>query len=205
MSHQMIQRHPDSITDLGGRIKSSLPPYVSVGSHTYFADLYINRWGDEQVNIGKYCSISQNVRLLAGGNHRTNTVSTYPFDTMFDLLSSPGEVDRSYERQGGEVNGIEIGNDVWVGYAATIQGKVKVGNGAVIGGGAHVFGDVPPYAIVVGNPAKVTKYRFNEEVIQSLLEVKWWEWPDEVVRERVDWFYLPVRDFIMAAKAEVLV
>ena len=174
-------------------MRSTLPPYVTIGPYTYFVDLVVRRWGQEKVTIGKYCSIALQVQILAGGNHRTDTVSTYPFDTLVSKSVLPDGMDRSYDGRAGDV---EIGSDVWVGYGAVIHSGVTVGNGAVVAAGAHVFTDVPPYAVAVGNPAKVTRYRFNDSIIESLLEIAWWDWPDETVKVRVDDFYLPVSQFI---------
>lgn len=192
---QMTRQIKETTTGVG------LPDFVSLGEHSYFADLLFQRWGKETIKIGKYCSISQQVKILAGGNHRTDTVSTYPFDTMFDVLK-PGTVDRSYVCNPLFPQDIVIGNDVWIGWGATISGSLTIGDGAVIAGGAQVFTDIPAYAIAVGNPAKVMKYRFNEEVVESLLEIAWWNWPDEYLRRRIDRFYLPVEEFINKCMAE---
>jgi serine acetyltransferase len=78
---------------------------------------------------------------------------------------------------------IIIGNDVWIGAKSTIMSGVKIGDGAVIGSGSVVAKDVPPYAIVVGNPAKVIKYRFDEQQIENLLEIAWWNWPEHKIKE----------------------
>lgn len=167
-----------------------LPEYVSIGNHTYTGEIWFHRWGQEKVKIGKYCSIATQVKIMAGGNHRIDTVSTYPFDTMLMEGKSGGE--RSYEEGGG----IEIGSDVWLGFGAQVMGKVKIGDGAVVAAGSVVMTDVPPYAVVVGNPARVMKFRFTEGAVTRLLEIKWWDWKDEEVRARVDDFYLPIADFV---------
>ncbi len=90
----------------------------------------------------------------------------------------------------------EIGSDVWLGYGAHIAGGVHIGHGAVVASRAAVFGDVPPYGVVVGNPARLTRYRFSESIVESLLRNAWWKWPDEVVRRNVEWFYRPVGEFV---------
>ena len=78
-----------------------------------------------------------------------------------------------------------IGNDVWIGYGATILSGVSIGDGAAIGACSLVVKDVPPYAIVAGNPAQVIRYRFDEETIHKLLKIRWWDWPDQRVRENI--------------------
>lgn len=177
------------------QMQAGLPPYVSIGAHSYAASLQLHRWGNEEIRIGKYCSISQMVKLLAGGNHRTDLVTTFPLDTMIGGQKGGAEGDRSYVGGG---KGIEIKNDVWIGYGATIVGNVTVGNGAVIAAEAVVFSDIPDYAIAVGNPARVNKFRFPSEVIEELLRIAWWDWEDALVAARRDWFYRPVHEFVQA-------
>lgn len=160
-----------------------LPSYVSVGVGTYMADTSFYRWGDERIIIGKYCSIAQQVRILAGGGHRTDMVSTFPFDSL--LLSYPGNSNPPKERSYVCGKGIEIGNDVWIGFGATIIGHVKIGDGAVIGAGAVVMTDVEPYGIALGNPARAYKYRHSEAVVRALLDLKWWDWPQSRIAELV--------------------
>ena len=172
------------------------PPYVTVGAGTYHGpDLLLHRWGAEKITIGKFCSISQQVRIMAGGNHRTDCASTYPFDTLLAKTASYPTEDRSYDAKNGD---IEIGSDVWIGFGASIMGSCKIGHGAVIAANATVFTDIPPYAIAVGNPARVTKYRFSEAQIQQLLNIAWWDWPDEKIKARLDDFYKHIEYFITA-------
>jgi len=90
-----------------------------------------------------------------------------------------------------------IGNDVWIGCNSTILRGVTIGNGAVIGANSLVNKDVPPYAIVVGSPAKIIKYRFDEEIIQALLKIKWWDYPLEIISQHAELFALePTLDVI---------
>lgn len=168
------------------------PEFVSVDAHTYHGDIAFHRWGNERITIGKWCSISQGVKILAGGNHRTDAVSTFPFDTLLSKTASNPIQDRSYDKGGN----IDIGNDVWIGYGASILGSVKIGHGAVIAANATVFTDIPPYAIAVGNPARVTKYRFSQAQIDSLLRINWCEWSEQRIKDRVDDFYLHIERFV---------
>ena len=170
----------------------SLPNFVTMGRGTYWADLACHRWGDETIKIGSYSSIAQQVRLLAGGGHNHQNVSTFPFDVLMRGAKTADPQDRCYEHG----NGIEIGSDVHLGFGCTVIGHVKIGHGAVIATNATVFTDIPPYAIAVGNPARVTKYRFDEATVAALLRIAWWEWPEFEIKRRVDDFYLPMAEFI---------
>lgn len=135
---------------------------------------------------GRFCSLSVGIVFLIGGNHYLKGVSTSPLDVGFIVKDIFGTVHpnlsplpklRHNHRQ------VIIGNDVWIGQTVTIMGGVKIGNGAVIGANAVVAKDIPPYAIAVGNPARVVKYRFDEETIRKLLAVKWWNWSLEKIAD----------------------
>ena len=80
-----------------------------------------------------------------------------------------------------------IGNDVWIAAGAQVLHKVSIGDGAIVGGGAVVTKNVPPYAIVAGVPARIIKFRFDEKTICELLKIKWWDWPENVLQEYIDW------------------
>jgi acetyltransferase-like isoleucine patch superfamily enzyme len=152
----------------------------------------------EQIVIGSYTSIAEDVTVLAGGGHRTDTVSTFPFDpcllgTRFpDGWLEDSGVNRSYVTS----KATEIGSDVWIGHGALVSAGVRVGHGAVIASGAVVFRDVPPYALVAGNPAIPVRYRFSKDVVERLLRIRWWDWPEDVVRAHSDWFYRPIAEFL---------
>lgn len=112
-----------------------------------------------KLTVGKFCSIASDVTIFLGGEHETKTISSFPFTQKNHY--SKGDV--------------TIGNDVWIGRSATILSGVTIGDGAVIGTNSIVTKDVEPYSIVAGNPAKIIKYRFDEETIKRLLKVKWWD------------------------------
>jgi acetyltransferase-like isoleucine patch superfamily enzyme len=147
-------------------------PQFKIGEGSY-GGLAIVDWGDgTKIEIGAYCSFSFNVRALLGGEHRRDWVTTFPFGELWpDAPKTPGHP--------GSRGDIKIGNDVWVGAEAMILSGVTIGDGAIVGARAVVTKDVPPYAIVVGAPAKLVEWRFDHESIERLLELKWWDWPRE--------------------------
>lgn len=154
-----------------------------VGKHTYqWKSLQIDVYKGSEVKvvIGNYCSLSKNIRIITGGIHPTNWISTYPFRSKFNL---PGKFADGMPYSNGDV---VIANDVWIGTGVTILSGVKIGNGAVITAGAIVTKDIPDYAIVGGVPAKVIRYRFTEEQIQSLLKIRWWDWEETKIRSEVN-------------------
>ncbi len=149
---------------------------VSLGSYSFLA----MRVTAMNTTVGKFCSIGQGTSICLG-SHPTNTfVSSSP--VFYSPYQQCGVTfsDGSYYDEMGTV---EIGNDVWIGANAVIMDNIKIGDGAVVGAGAVVTKDVPPYAIVVGIPAKILKYRFSEDQIQFLLDFKWWNKSDQWIRE----------------------
>lgn len=149
-----------------------------VGDHTYGKPRVVS-WGEgTSLRIGKYCSIGTNVTIFLGSEHRTDWVSTYPFPFFW---KEAGSISGHPSTRGDVV----IGNDVWIGFGSTILSGVTIGDGAAVGACSVVTRDVPPYAIAAGNPARVFRYRFDEETIRKLLQIKWWDWPDEKVKENV--------------------
>lgn len=171
---------------------SALPHYVTMGRGTYYANIIAHRWGSETITIGNYTSIAQEVRLLAGGGHKRDVVSTFPFDVLMGGHATASDQDRCYEHG----KGISVGSDVHLGFGSTVIGHVSIGHGAVIASNATVFTDVPPYGICVGNPGRVTKFRFDEATVAALLRIAWWDWPEWRIKSRMDDFYLPIAEFV---------
>ncbi|EFK96822.1 transferase hexapeptide repeat containing protein [sediment metagenome] len=133
--------------------------------------------------IGKFSSIGKNSRLGIG-QHPTNMISTNLVFYKNNPISNKWVKPIAYE----EYKPIHIGNDVWVGEASMIMGGVNVGDGAIIAARSVVTKDVPPYAIVAGVPAKIVKYRFDEETIKYLMDLKWWNLPDENIEKKLEAF-----------------
>lgn len=146
---------------------------ILIGRFTYGADeIKIKEWGEgANLKIGSFCSIGQRVTVFLGGNHRVDWVSTFPFGHVFidDFKEPPIE---GHPATKGDIN---IGNDVWIGEGSTIMSGITIGDGAVIATNSTVTKDVTPYSIIGGNPAKLLKYRFDADVINLLLELKWWD------------------------------
>ena len=136
--------------------------------------------GDKLI-IGKFCQIAAGVEfVMNGANHQMNAVSTFPFYTLEGWnMKSPAQSDMPFK--GDTV----IGNDVWIGQNATILPGVHIGDGAIIGANSVVGSDVEPYTVVVGNPAKTIRHRFDEELTELLLKFKWWDKPIEEINELI--------------------
>lgn len=153
---------------------------LEIGRHTYGHPTIDSYSGSEaRVIIGHFCSISPGVLMITGGIHPIEWVSTFPFRTQWNLKGAHG--DGTPATRGD----IIIGSDVWIGTEAMILSGVSIGHGAVIAARSVVSKDVPPYAIAAGVPAKVVRYRFDEDTIKKLLEIRWWEWDDDRIREAV--------------------
>lgn len=154
---------------------------LEIGAHTYGRPIIKRYQGDYgRVIIGKFCSIAEEVRIFVGGNHRVDWISTYPFRIKFDL---PGKYQDGQPASRGDVI---IGHNVWIGYGATILSGVRVGSGVVIGARSVVTRSVPPYTIVAGNPARIIRQRFPDQIVEALLKIAWWEWPEEKIKANID-------------------
>jgi acetyltransferase-like isoleucine patch superfamily enzyme len=160
------------------------PAEIDVGRHTYgHEQITVRHWGEPAtLKIGAFCSIADRVQIFLGGNHRVDWVSTYPFPEFADRWPQAKGIEGHPATNGDVV----IGNDVWIGSNATILSGVTVGDGACIGADSTVSKDVRPYSIVVGNPARELRLRFDPKTIEKLLEIRWWEWPDERIAANVE-------------------
>lgn len=166
-------------------------PQIIVGDYTYYDDpediynfeknvLYLFDFMGDKLIIGKFCQIATGVRfIMNGSNHAMNGFSTYPFKVFGGEWSSKDPM--QVVSKGDTV----IGNDVWIGNGATIMQGVKIGDGAIIGTNSLVTKDVQPYTIVGGNPAKEIRKRFDDETIQLLLAVKWWDWDVQKITDNL--------------------
>ncbi len=150
-----------------------------IGDHTYGKPRVFNWREGTRLFIGKYCSIAGGATVFLGGNHRPDWVTTYPFSAIFDTWPEAKGI-KGHPQSKGDVR---IENDVWLGANATIMSGVTVGNGAVVAACAVVTKNVPPYAILGGNPARIIRYRFNEKTIKRLQEIRWWDWPEINIRK----------------------
>ena len=167
-------------------------PNIMVGDFTYYDDFntvenfernvrYHFDFVGDKLTIGKFCMIASDVTfIMNGANHLTDAVSTYPF-AIFGHGWEQVMEGRHYPQKGDT----HIGNDVWIGYKATIMAGVTIGDGAIIAANSTVTKDVAPYAIVGGNPAAEIRRRFSDDKIRKLLEMKWWDWPVEKITKHV--------------------
>lgn len=130
-----------------------------------------------KLRIGRYCSIADKVEILLGGNHRLDWATTYPFTALPELWPSARGLDGSHASRGD----VTIGHDVWLGSGCMVLSGVTIGHGAVIGARAVVSRDVPPYGIVAGNPGRLVRTRFPDDVVAALLDGAWWDLPREKV------------------------
>lgn len=167
---------------------------ITVGDYTMYHDFYNDPCDFEQNNvlyhysvngdklkIGKFCSIACGAKFLfTGGNHSMQSCSTYPFPIFWEEWGLYKEdVSSAWDNKGD----IVIGNDVWIGFEAVILSGVQIGDGAVIGTRALVTKDVPPYTIVGGVPAKPIRKRFDDQTIETLQALRWWDWSYEKIKQ----------------------
>lgn len=167
-------------------------PNIVVGDYTYYDDFenvdnfeknvkYLFDFTGDKLIIGKFCMIASDVTfIMNGANHLSKAVSSYPF-AIFGQDWANAMKGKTYPVKGNTL----VGNDVWIGYGATIMPGVTIGDGAIIATKSVVTKDIEPYTIVGGNPAREVRKRFSEEKIKKLLDLSWWDWPIEKITENV--------------------
>ena len=170
---------------------------ITVGDYTMYNDfvndprdfeknnvLYRYPINGDKLKVGKFCSIACGAKFLfTSANYTMHSISTYPFPIFFEEWGlDVTNITSAWDNKGD----IVIGNDVWIGYEAIVLSGVTIGDGAIIGTRAVVTKDVPPYTIVGGIPAKPIRKRFSDEVISKLLELQWWNWPENRIKENID-------------------
>ncbi len=151
------------------KFRKKYPNYV-LGTGTYGLPLVHDDAEGTTLRIGSYCSISSEVQIFLGKNHRTDWVSSYPFPAFFEQARHIAEF-------GVSRGDVVIGSDVWLCANCMILSGVTIGHGAVVAAGAVVTRDVEPYSVVAGNPAKHVRWRFDEATRRALLDAAWWDWP----------------------------
>ena len=179
-------------------------PNIEVGDYSYFSGEDFEKHvthhyefiGDKLV-IGKFCAIASGVEfIMNGANHRMNSVTTYPFNIMGNGWEKSTPAIEDLPCKGDTI----VGNDVWIGQNVTIMSGVKIGDGAIIAANSVVTKNVDSYSIVGGNPAKFIKKRFDDELIEYLLELKWWNWSKEKISENLEVLFSSVLNRIRSIK-----
>ncbi|XUA21131.1 Vat family streptogramin A O-acetyltransferase [Citrobacter sp. OP27] len=168
-------------------------PNIIIGDFTYYDDpedsenfernvLYHFPFIGDRLVIGKFCAIAKGVQfIMNGANHKFSGFSTFPFYIFGNGWEKAMPKPEDLPYKGDTI----IGNDVWIGYKALIMPGVKIGNGAIISSQAVVTTDVPAYTIVGGNPAKVIKSRFPDEIVIELQKLAWWDWSVEKITQHL--------------------
>jgi len=190
-------KHPIAMHPRVGFLKALVDrPNIEIGDFTYYddplgPDKFVERCvlhhydfiGDKLI-IGKFCAIAEGARfIMNGANHAMSGFSTYPFN-IFGHGWEKGFDETTWKR---EIRGdTVVENDVWIGMEAVILPGVTIGDGSIVAARAIVSHDVPPYAIVAGNPAKVVKMRFDARTVKRLLAIAWWDWPVDQITRNLD-------------------
>jgi virginiamycin A acetyltransferase len=171
-------------------------PNIEVGDYTYYDDtvdpanfeknvLYHFDFIGDKLIIGKFCAIASGAKfIMNGANHEVSPISTFPFGIFgngWQKVNEGVNLSTKYPHKGDTF----VGNDVWIGYDATIMPGIKIGNGAIIASKSVVTKNVPDYAIVGGNPAQIIRMRFDDDTIKRLLQISWWNWGADKITEHL--------------------
>ena len=162
---------------------------VECGEYTYGVPKVVSFDTNARLKIGKFSSIAGDVLIILGnGTHHLDWMTLYPFPEFWKSAK--------YLAQRSTTDGdVSIGNDVWLCQGCTILSGVTIGDGAVVGARAVVTHDVPPYALAVGNPASVVRYRFDQDTIDRLMKIRWWDWPKDKIIEHISDLCRPPEQF----------
>ncbi len=169
-------------------------PNIIVGEYTYYDDIngaenfeshvthHYDFIGDKLI-IGKFCAIAKGIEfIMSGANHRIDSITTYPFNIMGNGWEKSAPSLSDLKLKGDTI----IGNDVWIGQNVTILPAVHIGDGAIIGANSVVAKNILPYSVAVGNPCEVKRKRFDEDLIEYLLKIKWWNWDAEKIFKNME-------------------
>ena len=169
-------------------------PNIIVGEYTYYDDIngaenfeshvthHYDFIGDKLI-IGKFCAIAKGIEfIMNGANHRINSITSYPFNIMGNGWEKSAPSLTDLKLKGDTI----VGNDVWLGQNVTVMPAVHIGDGAIIGANSVVAKDIPPYSVAVGNPCEVKRKRFDEDLIEYLLQIKWWDWNSEKIFKNME-------------------
>ncbi|MGN8174608.1 CatB-related O-acetyltransferase [Flavobacterium johnsoniae] len=179
--------------------------WASVGNKTYDNGAFVWKWfNNSSLVIGKYCSIANDVNFICDpGFHTQSEITSFPLFhevlkkndkvTINDVFYKVSDINEKLKSQ--KAN-IVVGNDVWIGMNVTILPGVKIGNGVTVLAGAVVSSDVPDYSVAGGVPAGIIKFKHNQQIIDALNKISWWDWPEEKIKLNINDFYLPIEIFI---------
>ena len=169
-------------------------PRIIIGDYTYYDDpedsenfernvLYHYPFSKDKLIIGKFCALARGIKfIMNGANHQLSGFSTYPFYIFGNGWEKVSPEDEELPFKGDTI----VGNDVWIGYKSVIMPGVKVGDGAIIAAKSVVVSDVSPYTIVGGNPAQIIKQRFDDNTIEQLIKIAWWNWDIKRISANLD-------------------
>jgi virginiamycin A acetyltransferase len=169
----MIKKAEKTMPVIIGRNSIVMPPSPFLTAHL----------PNELIIIGNFTGLAEGVKIFGGVHHYTGNVAAFPMKILH--FHKFYELEKDVYAKGPTI----IGNDVLITYNAMVLSGVTIGDGAIIGAGAVVTKNVPPYAIVAGNPARVIRYRFSDEQIKALLKIRWWDWSDQKIKEFEEYFY----------------
>lgn len=173
--------------------------HSQIGARTYDNGAKVWRWTEASLKIGKYCSIANNVNFIVDeGHHQISSITNFPLaNNLFKNESLINDIEKKvFFSAFKQKEGITVGNDVWIGMGAYIMPGVNIGNGVTIAANSVVIKNVEDYSVVGGVPAKLIRKKHSDLNIRILNKISWWNWNEEIVKQRIDDFYLNPDTFI---------